>query len=113
MKQFKGIKRFQKSENVADSSVFPSFLTDVSHFPFICPDSFPFHRVAHFIPDIMPVISSDQYRIRQMVSNTRLLLGVLAKVHQVLQQLSIWFNVQQRFLSYQMTAGKESVVNEI
>ncbi|XP_006806672.1 lecithin retinol acyltransferase b, tandem duplicate 2 [Neolamprologus brichardi] len=36
-------------------------------------------RVAHFIPDIMPVISSDQYRISQMVSNTRLLLGVLAK----------------------------------
>ncbi|KAL7375267.1 hypothetical protein ABVT39_014458 [Epinephelus coioides] len=36
-------------------------------------------RVAHFIPDIIPVISSDQYRIKQMVTNTRLLLGVLAK----------------------------------
>ncbi|KAM9335165.1 lecithin retinol acyltransferase-like [Symphorus nematophorus] len=36
-------------------------------------------RVAHFIPDIMPVISSDQCRIKQMVSNSRLLLGVLAK----------------------------------
>ncbi|XP_076580963.1 lecithin retinol acyltransferase-like [Chaetodon auriga] len=36
-------------------------------------------RVAHFIPDIMPVVSSDQYRIKQMVTNSRLLLGVLAK----------------------------------
>ncbi|KAM7376897.1 hypothetical protein PAMA_013596 [Pampus argenteus] len=36
-------------------------------------------RVAHFIPDIMPLISSDQCRIRQMVTNSRLLLGVLAK----------------------------------
>ncbi|XP_071316031.1 lecithin retinol acyltransferase b, tandem duplicate 2 [Trachinotus anak] len=36
-------------------------------------------RVAHFIPDIMPIISSDQCRIKQMVTNTRLLLGVLAK----------------------------------
>lgn len=61
----------------------------------------------------MPVISSDQYRISQMVSNTRLLLGVLAKVHEVVQQLSIRFNVQQLILSYHMTAGKESVVNEI
>ncbi|XP_045921389.1 lecithin retinol acyltransferase b, tandem duplicate 2 [Micropterus dolomieu] len=36
-------------------------------------------RVAHFIPDIMPVISSDQTQIKQMVTNSRLLLGVLAK----------------------------------
>ncbi|XP_042368731.1 lecithin retinol acyltransferase b, tandem duplicate 2 [Plectropomus leopardus] len=36
-------------------------------------------RVAHFIPDIMPVISSDQIQIKQMVTNTRLILGVLAK----------------------------------
>ncbi|XP_044040342.1 lecithin retinol acyltransferase b, tandem duplicate 2 [Siniperca chuatsi] len=36
-------------------------------------------RVAHFIPDIMPVVSSDQCRIKQMVTNSRLLLGVLAK----------------------------------
>ncbi|XP_036968530.1 lecithin retinol acyltransferase b, tandem duplicate 2 [Acanthopagrus latus] len=36
-------------------------------------------RVAHFIPDIMPVVSSDQRRISQMVTNTRLLLGVLTK----------------------------------
>uniref|UniRef100_A0A665U4H8 Lecithin retinol acyltransferase-like n=1 Tax=Echeneis naucrates TaxID=173247 RepID=A0A665U4H8_ECHNA len=36
-------------------------------------------RVAHFIPDIMPVVSSDECRIKQMVTNTRLLLGVLAK----------------------------------
>ncbi|XP_042257909.1 lecithin retinol acyltransferase b, tandem duplicate 2 [Thunnus maccoyii] len=36
-------------------------------------------RVAHFIPDIMPVISSDQFQIKQMVTNSRLILGVLAK----------------------------------
>ncbi|MEQ2293632.1 hypothetical protein AMECASPLE_035567 [Ameca splendens] len=36
-------------------------------------------RVAHFIPDIMPIVSSDQFRIKQMVTNTRLLLGVLTK----------------------------------
>ncbi|KAM4713762.1 lecithin retinol acyltransferase b, tandem duplicate 2 [Anableps anableps] len=36
-------------------------------------------RVAHFIPDIMPIVSGDQFRIKQMVTNTRLILGVLAK----------------------------------
>uniref|UniRef100_A0A7N6C326 LRAT domain-containing protein n=1 Tax=Anabas testudineus TaxID=64144 RepID=A0A7N6C326_ANATE len=36
-------------------------------------------RVAHFIPDIMPVVSGDQGRIKQMVTNSRLLLGVLTK----------------------------------
>ncbi|XP_038162018.1 lecithin retinol acyltransferase-like [Cyprinodon tularosa] len=36
-------------------------------------------RVAHFIPDILPVVSSDQHRIKQMVTNTRLILGVLVK----------------------------------
>ncbi|XP_054863528.1 lecithin retinol acyltransferase-like isoform X1 [Amphiprion ocellaris] len=36
-------------------------------------------RVAHFIPDILPVVSSDQFRIKQVVTNTRLILGVLAK----------------------------------
>nr|XP_020483502.1 lecithin retinol acyltransferase-like [Labrus bergylta] len=37
-------------------------------------------RVAHFIPDILPVFCSDQTQIDQMVTNTRLLLGVFAKV---------------------------------
>ncbi|XP_041842568.1 lecithin retinol acyltransferase b, tandem duplicate 2 [Melanotaenia boesemani] len=36
-------------------------------------------RVAHFIPDILPVVSSNQVRIKQMVTNTRLILGVIAK----------------------------------
>ncbi|XP_047444219.1 lecithin retinol acyltransferase b, tandem duplicate 2 [Mugil cephalus] len=36
-------------------------------------------RVAHFIPDILPVVTDDQRRIREMVTNTRLILGVLAK----------------------------------
>ncbi|KAG7495630.1 hypothetical protein JOB18_003139 [Solea senegalensis] len=36
-------------------------------------------RVVHFIPDILPVFSSDHSRIRQTVSNVRLLLGVLLK----------------------------------
>ncbi|XP_008294378.1 lecithin retinol acyltransferase-like [Stegastes partitus] len=35
--------------------------------------------VAHFIPDILPVVSSDQRKIRQVVTNSRLILGVLAK----------------------------------
>lgn len=38
------------------------------------------YRVAHFIPDIMPVVSKDLDQINQMVTNTRLLLGVLTKV---------------------------------
>ncbi|KAM4536250.1 lecithin retinol acyltransferase-like [Odontesthes bonariensis] len=36
-------------------------------------------RVAHFIPDIMPIISNDPFRIKQMVTNTRLILGVITK----------------------------------
>uniref|UniRef100_A0A3Q3WIN9 LRAT domain-containing protein n=1 Tax=Mola mola TaxID=94237 RepID=A0A3Q3WIN9_MOLML len=36
-------------------------------------------RVAHFIPDIMPVISSDPAQIKRTVTNSRLLLGVVAK----------------------------------
>ncbi|XP_078132717.1 lecithin retinol acyltransferase-like [Sander vitreus] len=36
-------------------------------------------RVAHFIPDILPAVCRDQNRIRQMVTNNRLILGVLAK----------------------------------
>ncbi|KAI3376592.1 hypothetical protein L3Q82_016474, partial [Scortum barcoo] len=36
-------------------------------------------RVAHFIPDILPVISRNQSRIKEVVTNSRLLLGVLAK----------------------------------
>ncbi|XP_072314966.1 lecithin retinol acyltransferase-like [Eucyclogobius newberryi] len=36
-------------------------------------------RVAHFIPDVMPVISSDPRQIQKMVTNTRLLFGVILK----------------------------------
>ncbi|KAM6949266.1 lecithin retinol acyltransferase-like [Aplochiton taeniatus] len=36
-------------------------------------------RVAHLIPDILPVISSNTLAIRQMVTNERLIMGVLAK----------------------------------
>ncbi|CAL9694814.1 unnamed protein product [Knipowitschia caucasica] len=36
-------------------------------------------RVAHFIPDIMPLISGDQRKIQKMVTNTRLVLGVILK----------------------------------
>ncbi|KAK2817247.1 hypothetical protein Q5P01_025438 [Channa striata] len=38
------------------------------------------NRVAHLIPDIMPVISKNKSAIATMVTNNRLLLGVLAKV---------------------------------
>uniref|UniRef100_A0A3Q3G8B3 Lecithin retinol acyltransferase b, tandem duplicate 1 n=1 Tax=Kryptolebias marmoratus TaxID=37003 RepID=A0A3Q3G8B3_KRYMA len=37
------------------------------------------NRVAHLIPDILPVLTSDLQQIQQMVTNTRLLLGVLSK----------------------------------
>lgn len=37
------------------------------------------NRVAHLIPDILPVLSSDSRQIQQMVTNSRLLLGVLSK----------------------------------
>ncbi|XP_056156717.1 lecithin retinol acyltransferase b, tandem duplicate 2 [Lampris incognitus] len=36
-------------------------------------------RVAHLIPDILPVVSNDQCWIKQMVTNNRLIMGVLAK----------------------------------
>ncbi|XP_029382032.1 lecithin retinol acyltransferase-like [Echeneis naucrates] len=36
-------------------------------------------RVAHLIPDILPVLTADSRQIQEMVTNTRLLLGVLSK----------------------------------
>ncbi len=35
--------------------------------------------VAHFIPDILPVFTKEKSIIEQMVTNERLILGVLAK----------------------------------
>ncbi|XP_076145922.1 lecithin retinol acyltransferase-like [Alosa pseudoharengus] len=37
------------------------------------------NKVAHLIPDIMPVLTSDARQIQKMVTNKRLLLGVLCK----------------------------------
>ncbi|XP_068163917.1 lecithin retinol acyltransferase [Antennarius striatus] len=37
------------------------------------------NRVAHLIPDILPVLTADTAQIQAMVTNTRLLLGVLSK----------------------------------
>ncbi|KAJ8403561.1 hypothetical protein AAFF_G00348870 [Aldrovandia affinis] len=37
------------------------------------------NKVAHLMPDIMPVITSDRCQIQKMVTNKRLLLGVLSK----------------------------------
>ncbi|XP_056307193.1 lecithin retinol acyltransferase b, tandem duplicate 2 [Danio aesculapii] len=37
------------------------------------------NRVAHLIPDILPVLTTDQKAIQKMVTNNRLILGVLAK----------------------------------
>ncbi|CAF87513.1 unnamed protein product [Tetraodon nigroviridis] len=37
------------------------------------------NRVAHLIPDILPLLTADGRRIQEMVTNTRLLLGVLSK----------------------------------
>ncbi|KAM6960267.1 lecithin retinol acyltransferase-like [Tautogolabrus adspersus] len=36
-------------------------------------------RVAHLIPDILPALTSDSRQIQRLVTNTRLLLGVLSK----------------------------------
>ncbi|KAF6736419.1 Lecithin retinol acyltransferase [Oryzias melastigma] len=40
-------------------------------------------RVAHLIPDILPAISKDKSAIAKMVTNNRLLMGVIAKVASV------------------------------
>lgn len=37
------------------------------------------NRVAHLIPDVLPLLTADGRQIREMVTNTRLLLGVLSK----------------------------------
>ncbi|CAJ1048281.1 lecithin retinol acyltransferase-like [Xyrichtys novacula] len=37
------------------------------------------NRVAHLIPDILPALTTDRRLIQQMVTNTRLLLGVISK----------------------------------
>lgn len=37
------------------------------------------NRVAHLIPDALPLVTADSRRTQQMVTNTRLLLGVLSK----------------------------------
>ncbi|XP_030017967.1 lecithin retinol acyltransferase-like isoform X2 [Sphaeramia orbicularis] len=37
------------------------------------------NRVAHLIPDILPALTADSLQIQEMVTNTRLLLGVLSK----------------------------------
>ncbi|XP_029943759.1 lecithin retinol acyltransferase-like [Salarias fasciatus] len=36
-------------------------------------------RVAHLIPDALPLLCADRRRVQEMVTNTRLLLGVLSK----------------------------------
>lgn len=41
------------------------------------------NRVAHLIPDILPVISKNKSAIARMVTNNRLLLGVITKVASV------------------------------
>ncbi|KAJ8262443.1 hypothetical protein GJAV_G00166540 [Gymnothorax javanicus] len=37
------------------------------------------NKVAHLMPDIMPVVTNDKFQIQKMVTNKRLLLGVLSK----------------------------------
>lgn len=41
------------------------------------------NRVAHLIPDILPVISKNKSAIAKMVTNNRLVLGVIAKAASV------------------------------
>ncbi|XP_051561127.1 lecithin retinol acyltransferase-like isoform X2 [Myxocyprinus asiaticus] len=37
------------------------------------------NRVAHFIPDILPVFTTDKKALEKMVTNNRLILGVITK----------------------------------
>ncbi|CAH2301211.1 lecithin retinol acyltransferase [Pelobates cultripes] len=41
------------------------------------------NQVAHLIPDILPAISNDKSQYQKVVTNTRLILGVIAKVASV------------------------------
>lgn len=41
------------------------------------------NRVAHLIPDILPVLTRNEKFVAEMVTNNRLLLGVIAKVASV------------------------------
>lgn len=41
------------------------------------------NRVAHLIPDILPAITKDKAAIAKMVTNNRLIVGVIAKVASV------------------------------
>lgn len=50
-----------------------------THFGIYLGDS----RVAHLIPDILPAISKDKSAIAKMVTNNRLLMGVITKVASV------------------------------
>uniref|UniRef100_S4R586 Lecithin retinol acyltransferase n=1 Tax=Petromyzon marinus TaxID=7757 RepID=S4R586_PETMA len=36
-------------------------------------------RVAHFLPDVLPLLTSDTRRVRSVVTNTRLVLGSVAR----------------------------------
>uniref|UniRef100_W5MP28 Lecithin retinol acyltransferase a n=1 Tax=Lepisosteus oculatus TaxID=7918 RepID=W5MP28_LEPOC len=38
------------------------------------------NKVAHLMPDIMPVLTTDKCQIQKVVTNKRLLLGVLSKI---------------------------------
>ncbi|XP_041084575.1 lecithin retinol acyltransferase-like [Polyodon spathula] len=41
------------------------------------------NKVAHLIPDILPVLTKNSNRIQQMVTNDRLLMGVISKIASV------------------------------
>ncbi|NWW59893.1 LRAT acyltransferase, partial [Ifrita kowaldi] len=41
------------------------------------------NRVAHLMPDILPTITSDRRQIQQVVTNKRLILGVIARTARV------------------------------
>ncbi|NXT61951.1 LRAT acyltransferase, partial [Chaetops frenatus] len=41
------------------------------------------NRVAHLMPDILPVITADRRQIQQVVTNKRLILGVIARTASV------------------------------
>lgn len=41
------------------------------------------NRVAHLMPDILPAFTNDQKQVQKVVTNKRLILGVLAKIARI------------------------------
>ncbi|NXS29305.1 LRAT acyltransferase, partial [Pomatostomus ruficeps] len=74
------------------------------------------NRVAHLMPDILPAITSDRRQIQQVVTNKRLILGVIARTASVRVDTvedfayggSILVNHMDRLFEDQVLGGEEA-----